>query len=161
VRLVLLLLASCASLQRTPLPADATDVVVVITGSTCPTYRLAIHQDGLVEYWADQTARVSGVGWLRVRAETVARLQHLAPSRPWKIVDVEGERWCRVYDAQGVGIAIHGSDGWTGECEVDPNRQTEILETLGVAPWLQLRPGDSCPVALERSHAPPPLKATG
>jgi hypothetical protein len=133
MRLTLLLLAGCATLQRTPVPPTHGALVAVMTSSSCPAYRVAVHEDGLVEYWADRTARASGVGWLRVDAEVVERLRHLPLEREWKIVDIDGERWCRVFDAPAIGFAIHGADGWTGHCAAASfEREDEILGMLGV-----------------------------
>jgi hypothetical protein len=133
MRFACVLLVGCASLQRTPVPPDAAPLVAVMTSSSCPAYRIAVHEDGLVEYWADRSARAPGVGWLRVDAEVVQRLRSLPLQREWKIVDIDGDPWCRVYDASAIGLAIHGADGWTGHCAaVRFDREDEILRMLGV-----------------------------
>lgn len=138
------LLVGCATLQRTPLPPGPA-VVVVVTGSSCPEYRLAIREDGLVEYWSDRTARVTGVGWLRVDVAVVERLRRLPLIHPRKIVDIEAERgWCRAFDVSATGVAISGPQGWTGQCEVRPDQEVEILTMLGVAKWLQAKPDERC-----------------
>ena len=144
MRFMLLALAGCASLHRTPTPARASPPVVVVTGSFCPEYRLAVHEDGLVEYWADRTAEIAGPGWLRVDAAVVERLRGVPLGRPRQITDVELQAWCRAVDVSSTGLAIRGSDGWTAQCEVRPEREAEVLSMLGVSKWLRPKEDERC-----------------
>jgi hypothetical protein len=140
LRLVCLLLAGCATLQRTPVPRSDTPVVVVVTGSMCPAYLLALHEDGLVEYWADATARASGTGWLRVDPMVVERLRRTRLVSPQPIIDIDADGWCRVSHISANGLAINGHDGWKAQCEAQPEREAEVLRMLGVVDWLLPRP---------------------